>query len=68
MQALIPQIEVQDDVEEDVSPITFATKLPTYFPPWKGKAKVPKDLEAMKSALKTPLLLDGIMFEGIPLG
>lgn len=27
-----------------------------------------KDLEAMKSTLQTPLLLDEIRFEGLPLG
>ena len=44
LQALIVQIEVQDDEAEDVSQIHSTTKLPPYIPPWKGKAKVPKEL------------------------
>ena len=44
------------------------TKLPTYVPLWKGKVKADKDLEATKSALQTPLLTNGITFEGPPLG
>lgn len=44
------------------------TILPEYVPSWKGKVKVPKDLDATKSALQTALLLDGIMFEGLALG
>ena len=43
-------------------------KLPAYAPPRKWKAKVPKDLNETKSSLQTPLLLDGIMFEGTHLG
>lgn len=43
-------------------------KLPPYIFPWKGIAKILKDLEAMKSALETPLLLDEIRFDGLPLG
>ena len=51
LQALIIQIEVQDDEAEDVSQMSFAMKLPPYIPSWKGKAKIPKDLEATRSAL-----------------
>jgi len=43
-------------------------KLPEYIPLQKGKAKVPKDLDADKSALQTPLLPDGILFEGLVQG
>jgi len=42
--------------------------LPEYVPPWKGKTKIPKDLDATKSALQTPLLPNGIIFEGSHLG
>lgn len=68
LQALIDQIEEQDDMEEDIPPMLSATKLPMYVPPWKGKVRTPKDLEATKSALQTPLLLDRSTFEGPPLG
>lgn len=68
LQELIVRIEVQDDVEEDVPLIPSARKLPTYVPSWKGKVKVPNDLEATKSAFQTRLLHDGINFEGPPLG
>lgn len=46
LQALITQIEA-----ENVSQIPSVIKLPPYIPPWKGIAKIPKDLEAMKSVL-----------------
>jgi len=68
LQALVDKIEEKDDVEEDVPPIPFAMKLPMYVPPWKGKARVPKDLEAMKSVLQTLLLSNRITFEGPLLG
>ena len=45
-----------------------AAKLPKHVPPWKGKAKVPKDVDTIKNALETPLLPDGILFEGSVLG
>ena len=45
-----------------------AIKLPPYIPLWKGKAKIPKDLEATKSAHQTPLLSDKVRFEGLPMG
>jgi len=36
--------------------------------PRKGKAKVPKDVDTVKSALESPLLPDGILFEGSVMG
>jgi len=68
LQALIAQIEAQDNEVEDVSPMPSKTRLPTYVPLWKGTTKILKDLKATKSALQTPLLLNGIMFEGMHLG
>lgn len=68
LQALITKIDAKDDFAEDVSLIPSAKNLPMYIPPWKGKAKIPKDLKATKSVLQTPLLPDGIRFEGTPLG
>jgi len=65
LQALIAQIEAQDEEEEDVFQIP---SLPPYISPWKGTTKVPKDLEATKSTLQTPLLPDEIRFDGMPLG
>lgn len=44
------------------------TKFPGCVPPQKGNTKIPKDLDATKSALQTPLLPDGIVFEGSHLG
>ena len=68
LQVLITQIEAQDEEAKDVSHIPSMKKLPPYIPPWKGKAKIPKDLEATRSAPQTPLLPDDIRFEGPPLG
>ena len=68
LQALITQIEAQDDEAENVSQVPSAINIPPYIPPWKGKAKISKDLEATKSALQTPLHPDEIRFEGLPLG
>jgi len=50
-------------MEEDIQPIRSTTKLLAYVPPWKGKAKVPKDLDETKSSLQT-----GIVFAGMHLG
>ena len=60
----------EEDVEmkfetQGVDPITG---LPKYFPPCKGKTKVPKDIDESKIYLQTPLLLDVIVFEGPHLG
>lgn len=55
-------------MEEDIQPVCTAAKLPKYVPPQKGKAKVPKDVDIVKSTLETPLLLDGILFDGSVLG
>jgi len=43
-------------------------KLSAYVPLCKGKVKVPKDLDETKSLLQTPILPNGIMFEGTHLG
>lgn len=40
-----------EGMEEDTQPAHPSTKLPTYVPPRKGKAKVPKDLDKTKSSL-----------------
>ena len=53
---------------EDIQSMCSLVKFHKYVPPWKGKTKIPKDLDATKSALQTPLLLDGIVFEGLHLG
>ena len=44
------------------------SEISTYIPSRKGKAKVPRDLDAIKTSLQTPLLPDGINFEVSPLG
>jgi len=51
LQALIAKIEAQDDEVNNVSQAPLPIELPPYIPPWKGTAKIPKDLEATKSAL-----------------
>ena len=55
-------------MEEETEGIFPLTNLPAYVPPWKGKAKVPKDLDERKISQQTPLLLDNIIFEGTHLG
>lgn len=68
LQALIVVVEEEEDMEVDIQPMHSVARLPEYVPLWKGKAKVPKDLDATKSALQTLLLLDGIKFEGLLVG
>jgi len=55
-------------MEVDTQPRHSAEKIPTYVPPWKGKATVPKDLDENKSLLQTLLLPDGLKFEGTHVG
>jgi len=68
LQALIAATEEEEDVEKEIRPLHSAAKFLAYVPLWKGKTKIPKDLDATKSALQTLLLLDGIIFEGSHLG
>jgi len=60
--------EEEEGMEVDTQPRNSVTKLPAYVPLQKEKAKVPKDLDETKSLLQTPLLPNGIMFEGTHLG
>ena len=55
-------------MEEETQPAHPSKKLPTYVPPWEGKARVPKDLDETKSSLQTPLLQDNNIFEYTHLG
>lgn len=68
LQALITAVEEEEEVEEDIQPSPSLTKLLVYVPPRKGKTKVPKNLDEMKSSLQTLLLPNGIVFEGMHLG
>ena len=68
LQAFVEEIKVDEEMEEDIQLVRNAAKLPKYVRPWKGKAKVPKDLDVAKSALQTLLLPDGILFEISALG
>jgi len=68
LQALIIVEEEDEGMEDDIQPTHSTTKLPTYVPPWKGKTKVPKELDKTKSSHETLLLPDDIMFEGTHLG
>jgi len=63
-------VEEEEDIEMEVETqlVDPLTKLPMYVPPWKGKARVPKDIDESKSFLQTSLLLDGIFFLWIALG
>lgn len=40
------------------------TRLLAYIPLWKGKAKVPKDLDSGKFMISTSLLPEEVVFEG----
>jgi len=63
---LVEEEDVEMEVEtQGVDPLT---RLPAYVPPWKGKAKVPKDIYERKSSLQNPLLPNDIIFEGAYLG
>ena len=53
LQDLIDEIELAEDMEEDIKPVCTAAKFPKYVSLWKGKAKIPKDLDAARSALQT---------------
>lgn len=68
VQALVDDREVDEEMIEDIHPMRAPAQLLEYVPSRKGKVKVPKDLDATKSALQTSLLPDGIMFEGSALG
>jgi len=68
LQAFLEEIEPDEGVEEYILRMCAVTKLPKYVPPRKGKVKLPKDVDTVKSALKTPLLLNEILFEGSVLG
>ena len=63
---------IEEDKDEgmvvETEPVHPPTKLLAYIPPQKEKEKVPKDLDKSKSSLQTPLLLEGIIFEGMHLG
>lgn len=62
MQDLIDQIDPQDEEEEDAFQIPSRTP---YISLWTETAKIPKDLDAAKNTLQTPLLLDEIRFDGL---
>jgi len=64
LQVLVNEIEVDEEMAEDIQLVRTVAKLPEYVPSWKGKVKVPKDLDATKSRLQSLLLPNGIMFEG----
>ena len=56
LQTLITTAKEEEDVEEDIQLLRSTAKRPAYVPPRIGKTKVPKDLDATKSSLQTPLL------------
>ena len=50
LQELLIVEEEDESKEVDTQLVLSVNKLPTYVPPWKGKAKVPKDLDETKSS------------------
>ena len=68
LQALVDEIKADEEMEKDIQPVRTVAQFPEYVPQWKGKVKVPKALNATKSALQTPLLSNGILFEGSAVG
>ena len=68
LEDLIIEEDEDESMEEETEPTHPPTKLPSYIPLRKGKAKVPKDLDESKSSLQTPILPDDIIFEGTHLG
>ena len=58
--------ELHDGVEElDADEGEPIMRVPTYIPPWKGKAKVSKYPDLGKFMVSTPLLLKELVFEGM---
>ena len=51
LEDLIIEEDEDEGMEEETEPVHPPTKLPTYIPLRKGKAKVPKDLEETKNSL-----------------
>lgn len=68
LEDIIIEEDKVEGMEEEIEGVAPLTKLPVYVPLWKGKGKVPKDLDESKSSLQTLLLLDDIIFEGMHLG
>lgn len=68
LEDIIIEEDKDEGIEEETEGATPLTRLPTYVPPRKGKAKVPKDLDESKSPLQTPLLPDDIILKGAHLG
>ena len=46
---LVSEEDKDEGMEEKTEPAHPPTNLPTYTPPWKGKAKVPKDLDESRT-------------------
>ena len=55
----------EEDVEMEVETLGAnpLTRIPAYFPPQKGKSKVPKDIDERKSSLPTLLIPDDIILK-----
>lgn len=68
LEGIIIKEDKDEGMEEETEPAHPPTKLPTYIPPWKGKAKVPKDLDKIKNSLQIPLLPNDVIFECTHLG
>ena len=47
----LEKILVKEEEEEETEGTNLLNRLPAYVPPWKEKARVPKDLDERKSSL-----------------
>ena len=67
LENILIEEDEDEEMEKETKGVDPLTRLPAYVPPWKGKAKVPKDIDESKSSLQTPLLPRNIIFEGLHL-
>ena len=64
----IEEMELEEEMGEDIQPIRVAIKFPKYVPSSKGRVKVPKDLDVVKSTLNTLSLPERVLFNGVVVG
>lgn len=64
----VEEMEPEEEADEDIQIVCATTKLPKYVPPWKGRVKVPKDLDTISNTFNTPSLPEGVLFEGMDVG
>lgn len=67
LEDLIIEEDKVEGMEEETKSTYLPTNLLAYILSWKGKEKVPKDLDRNKRSLETPLLPYDIIFKGMHL-